>query len=115
MQTDRQVPIPKWVRVITFDADDTLWDFKASMRTALASVLYLLRLGMPEKSVPLTVEELIETRDSIAARPESGVLGLEDIRLRAFETTLESVGRGDPLLAVSVFEHYMETRLLTKD
>ncbi len=81
------------ITAVLFDADDTLWDFETSMRAALAATLEELWTSHPgRRAASLTVEQLILTRDQVAADLEGRVLDLAVIRLAAFERSLEEAG-----------------------
>jgi putative hydrolase of the HAD superfamily len=94
-------------RVISFDADQTLIDFRPAMRKALDLSLQTIRAAIPHASC-LTVDDLVATRDSVAA--ESGPKAtMEVIRLRAFERTLARLD-ADPQLAAEITEEYLDNR-----
>ena len=77
------------------------------MREALNLALLTIRAAVPRGSF-LTVDDLVTTRDSVAA--ESGPRAtMETIRLRAFERTLAQFDV-DPQLAVEVTEEYLDNR-----
>lgn len=93
---------------ISFDGDGTLWDFEQAMRRALASTLAeLVRLAPEAESRQLTVDRMIAIRDEVAQGLEGQRYRLEDIRLKAFEVTLTSVGIHDVALAreLNAFYH----------
>ena len=98
------------IRVISFDGDDTLWDFQRSMRRALADVVTRLRQAHPNHAQSLTVDELVRIRDAVAASPEHAGLSLEEVRLRAFGVTLGSIGVPDANLSKALFDFYMQRR-----
>lgn len=51
---------------VSFDADDTLWDFGLVMRRALGHVLETLRLALPGPSAGMNIETMIAIRDRVA-------------------------------------------------
>jgi len=56
------------ITTISFDADETLWDFRRTMRQGLQLALEALQTNLPSLSAnELTVEQLIEIRDEVAA------------------------------------------------
>ena len=69
------------IKTITFDADDTLWDFQSAMKAALGSTLQQLRLIVPNAaSDQLTVQNMIDIREHVARELGEGVVTHEDIR-----------------------------------
>jgi putative hydrolase of the HAD superfamily len=99
------------ISVLSFDGDDTLWDFQTSMRGALGVVLEELRAIVPgNASASLTVEEMVRIREEVAGGL-GGRISLEEIRVRAFIATLETLGVRDEALARDLNETYRLTRL----
>ena len=101
---------PKSVSTISFDADDTLWDFGRVMRHALRSVLLEIQLRYPSSAASLTVDRMIEIRNDVARHPENQKLKLEEIRLKAFEKTLQTIGYASNSLAAVLNELYLHHR-----
>ncbi len=88
------------IRMVAFDGDNTLWDFDAAMRAALRTTLEELWITRPGPATAgLTVEQMIEIRNRVAAELEGRVVDLAAVRHAAFERTLEEVGIDDPSLA----------------
>jgi putative hydrolase of the HAD superfamily len=98
------------IKVVTFDADGTLWDFQRVMREALVLALDALRSHAPRQAGQLTIADLMRIREQVAA--EAGMRGAthEQIRLVSFERTLEEIGTPDPDLARRVYKRYMQHR-----
>lgn len=95
------------ISVITFDADQTLIDFRTAMRRALEISLVKMRDIAPA-AVELTVDDLVRVRNAQASR--LGKLAtMEEIRLAGFKAALEMVGE-DPSLAAELTAEYMENR-----
>jgi HAD superfamily hydrolase (TIGR01549 family) len=94
--------------VITFDADQTLVDFRAAMKVALDATLAQLRRRVPAAS-GLSRDDLQRTRDRVAEDLGSTVR-MEEIRGVAFQRTLEELGSGDPSLADELTRFYLEVR-----
>nr|WP_169806454.1 HAD family hydrolase [Herbidospora sakaeratensis] len=90
------------MRVVTFDGDETLWDFQGAMRRALA-----LAAGM--FGPPVTAEWLRRVRDDVAARPEFAGAPMEDIRRAAFAESARLTGAADGF-ADRVHAEYMRAR-----
>ena len=99
------------ITTISFDGDGTLWDFRSSMESALTLTLQQLRLIVAnEASKHLTVQKMIEIRDSVARKLGEGVVGHEQIRYTAFLRTLEYVGAPSQPVAKQLYQLYMDAR-----
>ena len=56
------------IKAITFDADDTLWDFQSAMKSALGLTLQQLRSIVPNAaSAQLTVQKMTDIREQVAS------------------------------------------------
>ncbi|MCC7368557.1 MAG: HAD family hydrolase [Chloroflexi bacterium] len=99
------------IQAVTFDADGTLWDFEQAMRQAQAAVLDALRHQRPDCPSWLTVERLMAIRDDTAVEMEARGATLIEIRLAAFERTLELIGAPDRALAAELNALYLEQRV----
>lgn len=100
-------------RVISFDADGTLWDFEKAMRASLAHTLIELQRIMPQTApvtATLTVDRLIAIRDEVAEEMYGRGSTMEDIRLAAFVRALESVGYPDSEMAQHLTAFYLDRR-----
>lgn len=96
------------IKAISFDGDNTLWDFEQSMVGAIDATLHeLCRLAGLE-SPPLSVDETREIRDRIA--DERGPVGpdntLNYIRLASWIAVASRVERGD--LGEALTEFYFK-------
>jgi len=99
------------VTAVSFDADDTLWDFEFVMRRALAHVLEELRRALPGPATDaLTVEAMIEIRDRVAAARRGQGARLTDIRQEAFAETVRVCGHGSDELAAHLTAVYFTRR-----
>jgi len=100
------------VRCVAFDADDTLWDFTASMWEGLRLAIAAVRTARPHLDLGLTPETLQGLRDHLADHAEaSGERHrLSDIRRRSFAVALEGTGHRDPALAQLMAEAYFAHR-----
>jgi putative hydrolase of the HAD superfamily len=99
------------ITTITFDADFTLWDIARAIHHALSITLRELRTMLPgTQAEQLTVLELQQTRDEVAQELAESNMLLEEIRLRAFERTLQKIGCNDPELAQYLTNFYLEQR-----
>lgn len=99
------------ISTISFDGDMTLWDFLQVMRHSLKHTLVALQKQVPTQRVlELTVDEMIVIRDQFAEEVKGKIWNLEEVRLRAFERTLEYVGCPDKELAVHLNAIYRKHR-----
>lgn len=98
------------IKAISFDGDDTLWDFEQSMLGALDSTLKeLCRLAGLERP-PFSIEETRAIRDRIAV--ERGPVGpdntLNAIRLATWVEVASVAGAGD--LGEALTEFYFKAK-----
>ncbi len=99
------------ISVISFDGDMTLWDFLKVMHHSLKRTLAELQKRVPTQRVlELTVNEMITIRNQFAEEVKGKIWNLEEIRLRAFERTLEYVGCPDKELAAHLNAIYRKHR-----
>ena len=110
-RADRCDTVTPVIRAVTFDADGTLWDFERAMHHAQTLVLAELQSTMPERAAHLTVSRLMAIRDEVAAELEPQGISLIQVRLAAFERTLEQIGAPDPALAARLNALYMHHRM----
>jgi len=96
------------ITTISFDADGTLWNFKQAMRRALTSTLNELGRIMPERARSLSVEKMIAIRNQTAQELKGAAH--EQIRLAAFQRTLQSIEAADEALAERLCRMYLERR-----
>ena len=89
----------------------TLWDFQKVMRHSLAIALAELRRRLPgRRTAELTIDTLVQTRNTVAAALKGRTSNLEEIRLRAFERTLERLGWPNKALAADLNALYLKHR-----
>ncbi|MCK4858067.1 MAG: HAD family hydrolase [candidate division Zixibacteria bacterium] len=101
----------KPVKVISFDGDMTLWDFENVMWHSLSITLKELRRHIPgQVSADLTVDRMIEIRNSVAAELKGKIVNLEEIRFYAFKRTIEFLGFSDDTLATNLNDLYLKHR-----
>ena len=99
------------IKAISFDGDGTLWDFQSAMKSALESTLLQLRLIVANDATQhLTVQKMIDIRESVAERLREEVAGHEEIRRVAFLRTLEYVDAPSRAVAEQLYQHYMDAR-----
>ena len=102
---------PLRISTISFDGDMTLWDFQKVMRHSLKHTLTELQkqVSTPQ-ALELTVDKMIVIREQFAEEVKGKIWNLEEIRLRAFERTLEHVGCPDKELAAHLNAIYRKHR-----
>lgn len=99
------------IKAITFDADDTLWDFQSAMKSALTSTLAQIRSIAPNAATEqLTVRKMAEIREQVARELGEGVVSNEEIRYEALVRTLEHVGAPSRTVAEQLLRSYTEAR-----
>jgi putative hydrolase of the HAD superfamily len=99
------------VKAVSFDGDMTLWDFDKAMRHALARTLEEIRRRVPRSQAhELTVERMIEIRNEVAAELRGETVNLEEVRLRAFQRTLATIGDDDDALSAELNAMYRDAR-----
>jgi putative hydrolase of the HAD superfamily len=98
------------ITTISFDADDTLWDFEGVMRHALGCALDELRRLVPSTPDSLSIETLIAIRNQVAEEQKGRGLTHETIRLEAFKRTLQFIEMPDDHLAAHLYALYLKHR-----
>lgn len=99
------------ISAISFDGDMTLWDFRKVMRHSLKKALAELRRLVPtQDAADLTVEEMIAIRNRVEDEEQGRTWNHEELRLLAFERTLESIGTPDRDLAGHLNALYLKHR-----
>lgn len=102
---------PRQIKAISFDGDMTLWDFEQVMRHSLSLVLAELRRRVPgQRTADLTIDQMIEIRNAVAAELKGKIVNLEAIRLHAFKRTVACVGCADDALAADLNALYLKHR-----
>jgi len=99
------------ITTISFDADETLWAFRKTMRQGLQLALEALQTNLPSLAAnELTVEQLIAIRDEVAAEMATECLSHEQIRLLSFQRALEYIDSPDSELAQQLTHIYLDYR-----
>ena len=98
------------ITTISFDADDTLWDFEGVMRHALGCALAELRRLVPSIPDSLSIETMIAVRNQVAEQQKNRGLTLEAIRLEAFKRTLQFIEMPNHDLAAHLNTLYLKHR-----
>lgn len=98
------------IKVISFDADGTLWDFIKVMKHSLKYVLEALQEIDPESASLLDIDKMIRIRNKVANDLKGIIINLEEVRLRAFRETLQVIKRPNDELAKYLNEIYLKHR-----
>lgn len=89
----------------------TLWNFEKVMRHSLLLALQELRRHvLNPAAAKLTVDKMIDIRNTVAADLRDTTVNLEDIRLIAFQQTLAFINWEDPALAADLNQLYLKHR-----
>jgi FMN hydrolase / 5-amino-6-(5-phospho-D-ribitylamino)uracil phosphatase len=95
--------------VVSFDLDETLWEFMPMMDGALAAAIEELRQREPSVG-PIDVAELHRVRAEVAEDMEGTY---EELRRESFRRVLAEHGADDPGLSAWMVERWMEARVRT--
>ncbi len=100
------------ITTITFDMDDTLWDFQTAMENALAVTLERLKeMAQGDAAQELTVQRMMDIRDAVASELGEGTTTQEEIRYTAMVRTVEHVGFRARGAAEELYRLYWEARI----
>ena len=103
--------VPKNIKAISFDVDDTLWNFESAMTNALSLTLQRIKHTIStDAATQLTVDKMARIRDAVSMQMGGDATGLERIRHAAFVKTLETIGHPDRELADELYHLYMQSR-----
>ena len=112
MTTSKQPLDLSKIKTISFDGDGTLWDFESVMQSALELTLKHLRLLVEnDQAQQLTVQKMVDIRDSVASELGEANVPLEQIRYAGFVRTLEYIGSPSEAIAEELHQLYMEARI----
>ena len=99
------------ITVVSFDGDDTLWDFERLMRHALRFTLEELQSQIKSQAASaLTIDKMIEIRDAVGRECKGQMVNLKEVRLMAFRRTLDFVGASDASFATRLNDTYVRHR-----
>jgi putative hydrolase of the HAD superfamily len=94
-------------RLVTFDGDDTLWEFGPVIEGALDGSLRALAVRFPDHGV--TRDDLADDRLAVHASMPPGS-DLRDYRRAAFQRRIDLLGGGPEMLADELCDHFLELR-----
>ena len=98
------------IKAVSFDADQTLWDFQKVMRHSLGYVLKILEDENPTIALKLSIDKMIAIRNRVAEELKGKTANLEEVRLEAFKATLTEIGHTDDTLAARLNRVYLQHR-----
>lgn len=98
------------IKVISFDADGTLWDFLKVMRHSLKNVLEAINEIDSESGSLLDIDMMIRIRNKVAKDLKGNIINLEEVRLRSFRETLRVIKRPNDELAKYLNKIYLKHR-----
>ena len=98
------------VTAISFDVDNTLWDFDGVTRGALRKVLGELSLLDPEAARSLDVDRMIAIRNETQDRLRGRVNDLNAVREESMKQALREAGRPDDELGSHLTQVYFRHR-----
>ncbi len=94
--------------VVSFDLDETLWEFLPMMDGALQATLDALEARHPELRGTITIDELHRIRAHVAATQEGT---FEELRQESFRQVLEAHGLVEPGVPEWMVRTWMDSRL----
>ena len=98
------------IKAVSFDIDDTLYDFQSVSRRALAIVVSELRTHLGDGAANLDMETVIEDLIAAADVMEQPYARLHALRVSAFNRTLARFGVKDAPLAERMSHLYFDHR-----
>jgi FMN hydrolase / 5-amino-6-(5-phospho-D-ribitylamino)uracil phosphatase len=93
--------------VVSFDLDETLWDFMPMMNGSLAGTIAALEQRRPELAGRITVDVLHQQRTVVAQEQEGSYV---ELRLESFRRVLAAYGVHDPDLPGWMVDVWMAER-----
>lgn len=99
------------IDAISFDADQTLWDFAGMYRKALDATVTAMIDGGHADAGLVSADALKSVRDEVAAASRGRAHSLEDVREQSFALFLQRIGHANPDGAASALvEQYLQVR-----
>ncbi len=102
--------LPQRIRAVSFDADDTLWDFERVMRHSLGHVLAALQTRHPTAAAEVSIDAMIAIRNQVDLEWGDSGRSLEDIRTESFQRVVAGTGVADAALAMQLNDIYFAHR-----
>ncbi|MFP4322621.1 MAG: HAD family hydrolase, partial [Anaerolineales bacterium] len=99
------------VKLITFDADDTLWDFAKMLRRGTEAVAEAIARDHPEYA-HLSTEAIIQVQEDALRRADPQTIDFYNMRLEAFTGMLHDCGHPT---AAEYAHILLEAYLLARD
>ena len=84
------------IKAVSFDADQTLWNFDAVLAKALHATINEMSRLYDIQPGSVTVEQLKQTRHEVLKNYQDRPYSLEEVREHSFRLVLERIGRRDP-------------------
>ncbi len=98
------------ITTITFDADDTLWDFETGMTAALGRLRQeIISLADENTRVP-SIEDMMATRMSLGDEPTNAHGTLDALRREAIRRSAREAGIDSGPVIDDLFDMYVSTR-----
>ncbi len=77
------------IKAISFDGDQTLWDFQKVMHHSLGFVMIELKKADPVAASRLDIDKMIKIRNRVAGELKGKIANLEAVRLESFKQALK--------------------------
>ena len=98
------------VKAISFDVDDTLWDFDSIMQSALSAVVEKLNLRGLNLDFRITVDSLDVTWQNLRDHRKGQITDLVQLRKDSITAALKQIGITDRLLTTELTDLYFRVR-----
>jgi putative hydrolase of the HAD superfamily len=100
------------IRLVSFDVDDTLYDFTSLSRSAIEEVAALVRRSAGAPAAGLGVEEIISDLEIAADEMDHPYARIPELRRRAFARTLARFDLRDDALVEEMDRTYVRRRFM---
>ncbi len=99
------------IGAVSFDGDDTLWDFPTVLRGALEASIDELRRRVPAgRADEVTVERLSELRERVYQAHAAENLSYRELRLLAYAALLDELGHAEEGLVDELAKIFQDSR-----
>ena len=98
------------IKAISFDVDDTLWDFDSIMQSALSAVVEELNLRGLNLDFRITVDSLDVTWQNLRDHRKGQITDLVQLRKDSITAALKQIGITDCLLTTELTDLYFRVR-----